>query len=373
MPAQVQNAEADKPQATTTDAASTAAPTTQDGSTTTTDSTTTAAAASGKDADTDKGGDKTKGEDAAPKTALEAAQRVMAKEGKKTSTEEPQGKTDTDAAGKPEEKDKPKEADAEDANLPFKDHPRWKTVSSENRILKVAKEKNEAAIKELEPKAKTFDDLTTYLRDNNLQRDDFQQGLSIMAAIRNDPAKAYELMLPIMERLESLVGARLPDDLKAKVEAGQIDAESAREMAKARGRVEIEKTARETLEQRQAREAEERTRGEQQRVMNDVTQALNAWDAEWAGRDPDAAKLRPFVLDLLLIEGQKKPPTNNVEARELAERCVVEARKRLAGFIPAPQPKEGVLPTGGASTATTTPVPKSSLEAAQAALRMATG
>lgn len=363
------NTEVDTTTTSTTDAGSTAAPSTD----TTTDSTATGTPEAGKTAD--DGGEAKKGEDAAPKTALEAAQRVMAKEAKPASTEDKsQGKPAADAAATDKGAAKPEgeaAVEAEDAKLPFKDHPRWKQLSSEVRILRVAKEKNEDAIKQLEPKAKTYDDLSNYLRTNNLGREDFESGINIMTAIRNDPAKGYELLRPVMERLEALVGVRLPADLQAKVDAGTVDADTARELAKTRGRVEIESNARETLEQRQAREATEREQGTVNQQMTAVTNELNAWDSEWGKRDPDAAKLRPFVLDLLLLEGQRNPPRDAESARKLAETCLAEARKRVATFAPAPEPKGGPLPTSGASTATTTPVPKSSLEAAQAALRMA--
>ena len=313
------------------------------------------------------GGEDDKGKIAEPpKTALEAAQRVMAKEGKQPSDEKPQPDTAKPATeAKPDEKKGAAEED--DSNLPFKEHPRWKKMSSEHRMLKVAKEKNEDAIKALEPKAKTFDELTVYLRENNLARDDFQQGLTIMAAIRNDPAKAFELLRPVMERLELTVGERLPEDLKAKVEAGTIDADTAKELARTRGAAAIAKGRAETLEQRQARETEERQRAADDGQLQSVVDTLNSWDVEWMKRDPDAAKLRPFVQDLLIVDGSLKPPRNAEEARQLAEACVAKARQRLTGFIPAPKPKEGVLPTGGAHVETSV-VPKSSLEAAHAAL-----
>lgn len=305
------------------------------------------------------------GEPTPPKSALEAAQRVMVKEAKPAAAPQ-QTETDkpaTDAA-KPDGKDVAAE---DDSNLPFKEHPKWKLMSSENRTLKVAKTKNEEAIKALEPKAKTLDELTVYLRDNNLAKDDFQQALTIMAAIRNDPEAAYKQLRGVMDKLELVVGVRLPEDLETRVAAGALDQEAARELAQSRSRAALAQSRAETLEQRRAQDEEARTQSESEGQLKSVVDSLNSWDSEWVKRDPDAQKMRPFVADLLLVRGQEKPPRNAQEARELAEACVVEARKRLTGFIPAPRPKEGALPAGGAHIETAA-VPKSSLDAARAAL-----
>lgn len=309
-----------------------------------------------------------KGADAAPKSALEAAKAVMAKEQKPGSAEKPlDGKPLTDQAA-----DVAKPAGGEDAPDPrFKDDPLYKEMSSKLRIGKVAQEKNETAIKVLEPKAKVHDDLVSFLSENNLGRDDFANGMSIMQAVRNDPAKAYELLRPVMERLESMVGVRLPDDLQAKVNAGQIDATTAHELARSRGSESLAREQTKRLQEKQQRDAEQRTRAEAEQsenaVMDTVVSTLNAAEIEWAKSDPDAAKLKPLVNDILMVAGVAKPPRNAEEAKALYTSSVQEAKRRAAGFTPTPQSKTGILPPGGAAV-NTTPVPKSSLDAARAAL-----
>jgi hypothetical protein len=303
-----------------------------------------------------------KGEDAAPKTPLEAAQRVMAKEGKVPSDGKPQ-----DGESPPTKADVAAKGEDDEATLPFKNHPAYRKVASENRILQVAKEKNEAAIKALEPKAKTYDDLAEFITSSNLSKDDFQQGLAIMRAVRNDPQEAYKLLQPVMAQLETLVGARLPADLQAKVEAGHIDAETAKELARARGDATIARERAETLQQQRAREEQERAQGEEQRQISTVVDALNAAEAEWTKSDPDAAKLRRMVNKAVLVNGQAKPPRNAEEARALFESSLKEVKDEISGFHPAPRPLNGPLPPGAPPT-NAAPVPKNSYEAAQAAL-----
>lgn len=310
-----------------------------------------------------------KGVDAAPKTALEAAERVMAKEGKKPSegkaADGSESTTKSDGA-------KPDATRDDEPDPSVKNHPAYRKLSSEHRILAKAKEMNEAAIKELEPKAKTYDQLATFITESNLSKDDFQQGLAIMKAVRNDPHEAYKLLRPVMDHLETTLGERLPEDLQAKVTAGQIDEATARELARARGSERIAREQAETLRQRQAREQQERQEREQRsetdRQVEEVVGALNAVGAEWEKSDPDAPKLKRLLNKAIMVNGQLNPPKNAAEAKKLFADSLKEVREELGMFGHRPQPKDGPLPHGVPPNSTVQ-VPKTSLEAAQAALR----
>jgi hypothetical protein len=311
---------------------------------------------------------------AAPKTALEAAQRVMAKGANAAPEAKPQDGTQPPPTVTP----KAGEVDEDDSALPFKDHPSWKAMrekarglSSQNRILTVAKEKNEAAIRDLEPKAKAHDGLLGYFSENNLGQEDVSAGLQIMAAIRNDPRRAYDMLRPVMDRLEATVGAKLPADLQGKVDSGLLDPAIAAELAKARAGEGLEKQRRAEAEaraarDREAREVEERKRSEDE-VLDVVVSALNDAEAEWAKGEPDAAKLKPFLNDAVLAMGGAKPPQSADEAKQLFRDAVAAVKQRVGSFTPPPRAKGGNLPVGGASANHAT-VPKTALEAAKMAL-----
>lgn len=323
----------------------------------------------GTDAAPDKGGEK-QGDDASPKTALEAAKAVMAKEAKDAS-DKPQDGTQ-DAKAKPEG-DAPADPDAK---LPFSNHARWKQVTSENRILTVAKEKNEAAIKALEPKAQTYDELSNWLSQQNLGKDEFANILSIGAAVRNDPFVAYEKLKPIMEQLEAIVGQRLPADLQAKVDSGVVDEQTARDLARARSEAAMHKSARESMEERGARERESREAAELQGHAETIVQGIVTHVNSWASRDPDAAKIRPFVEEAIELELRKRDATSTAprdvqEATAIVDAVVKAVKGRFRSVMPTPQARDGsILPVGWASTTGASPVPQSSLEAARAALRL---
>lgn len=315
----------------------------------------------------DKATEEKKGdENAAPQTALEAAKAVMAKELKPGSAAKPQG--EAPAAEKAAEGEKPKEGNPEDEpNLPFKDDPRWKRVASEARSLRVAKRKNEEAIAELSPKAESHDRLLGYFSENNLNQQDVANGLQIMAAFKNDPVRAYELLKPHVERLELLIGATIPPDIKAKVEAGTIDAETAAELARARAGKDLAAGRAAALEDQRRRDAEGQVQESEKRTTVEIKDALNSWGSEWAKRDPDAAKKQPLLEEMLEAAWSRKMPRNAEEARAQADEALERLNAQMRSFIPQREPKSGNLPVGGAPV-NAAPVPKTALEAAKAAL-----
>jgi hypothetical protein len=321
-------------------------------------------------------GDATKGENAAPKTPLEVAKRVMAKEQKQGSAAKPQesaSAADTSAA-KPGDKPKAVE-DEDDAALPFKDDPRWKgmrerarKLASENRILNVAKEKNESAIGELSPKAKAHDDLIGWFGTVNLTQQDVAEGFKIMAAVRNDPRGAFKMVEQVYNNLKAIVGETVPQDIQARVDAGEITEAAGREMAKLRADSALADGGRRAAEERAAREREEREQGDQERQTEGIVSALNSWGDAWFKRDPDAAKKHPHFEKMLNAEWKTNPPRTVEEARAQADKVLAEVDAMVGSFRPAPQPKgNDNLPRGGPPV-NHAPVPKTVLDAARAGL-----
>lgn len=317
----------------------------------------------------DKGGEEGKGESAAPKNALEAAQRVMAKEGK-VASDNPQDQKQPDAkVGDDKLKDGESKPGDEDADVPanVKSHPKYRQLSEDLKVERRANRINKDAIAKLEPHAKVGENLSQFINSYGFTQDEFAQGLAIMAATKNDPRKAFELLSPIVEGLRSRVGLVLPDDLQRDVEAGTITPERAQELSRARASSTLDRERAAATEARLQREAEERARGDEDRAFATITQALDATETEWLRTDPDAEKLKPFVQDIVLVDSRENPPTTPEEARTLYLASVQKAKQRATGLIPKPRQKDGPLPPGG-NPATVTQVPKSALEAASMAV-----
>lgn len=307
------------------------------------------------------------GEANAPKNALEAAERVMAAQaGASPASKQPQD-------GKPQEKGAAGAKDAADAALPFKDHPRWKEVTSELRMQRVAREKNEAAIKELEPKAKGYDDLRGFLGDNNLGHEDFAAMLAIGAAIRNDPLEAVRLLQPVWDMLQQRVGEVLPDDLKQAVAAGQMTEEAARAISRSRAEAAISKGRLQDNERRSAESRQRDERRQEEERADGMARQISDYVDTWATRDPDAEQKLPFVnqeieLALRRIESQGKTIRDAADAKALVDWAVKQVEDRIRSFAPRRQAQAGGLPAGQGGASNTAPAPKTSLEAAELAL-----
>lgn len=315
--------------------------------------------------------DKTQsGEAQPPKNALEAAERVMAQRaGASPASDKPQDGKPQDQKAIAGAKDQPA-----DAALPFKDHPRWKEVTSENRMLRVAREKNETAIKELEPKAKGYDDLRGYLSENNLRHDDFAAMLAIGAAIRNDPMEAVRLLQPIWERLQQMVGEVLPDDLKQAVAAGQMTEEAARIASRARAEAAVATGRLKDVERRTAESRDQQEREAEDRRVDGVARQISDYVDTWAERDPDAEQKLPFVnqeieLALRRIESAGRTIRSADEVKKLVDWAVKQVEDRVRSFGPRRAATAGALPAGDGGASNTAPVPKTSLEAAELALQ----
>jgi hypothetical protein len=209
----------------------------------------------------------------APADGEGAAPGSDAKEGEKPEGDKPAAEADPS-----------KSEDEQDANLPFGKHPAWKRVISQ---------RNEARqqVEELAPDATAYRQVRDFMSQSRLEPAEVQTGFAIMAALKNDPEKAHALLKPYVEKLEAVIGLKLPDDLRQKVEDGALDEASAQEIARGRGR-EVVRQERDAHAEQAARETQE------QQAARARAEAADAYIASLAGKDPDFAAIEP------LLEGQ---------------------------------------------------------------------
>jgi hypothetical protein len=196
------------------------------------------------------------------------------------------------------------------------------------------------------PVVKAFTDMQTWARNNGLDQNSFSYGLQLVAAVRNDPARAYEMLKPVLADLRKHVGEELPEDLAADVSAGTISQERAQELARARN-----EKARLDEQARMRAEADVQAQQETavQTLRNTQTQGIAAYENQWKASDPDYAKKAPLVWDrMAALMSQQGQPTTREAAVELLKQARQDVEDRMKGFIPAPKPKEGI-PAGGAS------------------------
>lgn len=315
------------------------------------------ASADANDAAKSSGADDSRNEGAKePKSVLDAVKAALKKSPVEKSPA-PKGEKESaeaaDDAAKPEG-DAAKDGDKAEAEekLPFHKHPAWQKHLAKERDLT-------AQVDQLRPKAERYDQMQSMVQRANLVKEEVDAGFNIMAAMKGDPHKALDLLTPYYNALLEVTGrGALPKDLRERVDAGRVTEEDAREMARTRAEAAAANKRAESVTVQSRQEAAAA-------VTNDIIAGVSEWENAWKARDPDYPNKQPLVEARVNLLAQQKPPRNRAEALELCKQAQEQVEKSLKPFVPK---KEAVKPSPDGSSVKTTRAPKSSLEAAQAAL-----
>lgn len=213
--------------------------------------------------------------------------------------------------------------DEPDESLPFHKHPRWQ---------KVLGERNEARLEldTLRPAAQQHNEMLGFMERNALAPADVQKGFAIMAALKNDPAAAWELMKPYVENVQAHLGHVLPDDLRQRVDDGLVDEDTARETARLRNDAAL-RAARAQHDAAASTQAEQDRRS--QEAVEGVVTAVNAYVAGKV-TDPDNGAIMPMLEgEILRLQrawtAQRKPFQTPAAATELTNEAYEGLRQRL--------------------------------------------
>lgn len=260
--------------------------------------------------------------------------------------------------------DAKKADDADDAKLPFGNHPRWKAVMAErNEARRLAAE--------YEPNARQYGQVLDFMASNNLVAKEVQEGFAIMAALKNTPEKALEMLRPHYERLQHLVGEKLPEDLNEKVQDGRLDEASARELAQTRGKATLLESGAREQQERQAAAAEDQ-------ASRARAEAADTYVATKQANDPDFALKQPLLrgaireaLDDAISEGRS--PKTPADVNRIMDTAYGKVTAALKAIAPArARPVSRPVPSGMSSTPATA-VPRTALDVTKAALAASRG
>ena len=226
--------------------------------------------------------------------------------------------------GKKPEEQEPKKADDEEySDVPFNKHPRFQ------HLLRAKKANEEDAGR--------YRNVQKFMDDSNLTAEETADGFIVMAALKNDPHKAWELLKPVVQSLLIATGEVLPPELQAKVDAGEYTAEAAAELARANAKLK-------TVEQRGSFEQQRRAQQTEQAQKQALYDTATGWVSDRKAKDPSFAAKEPLLRKEVayLIQTEGKPDTPE-GVRDQLERAYKEV------VVPT-APRARVAPKVGAGT-----------------------
>lgn len=220
--------------------------------------------------------------------------------------------------------------------LPFHNHPRWKEMLSEREALK--------------PRAEQYDKIVNFMNTNSLTPNEMADGMRVMALMKHNPVAAYEQLQTYIKKLAPYTGEELHPDVKAKVDDGFVDPETAKELSRLKAEKEFLNQRSEEIYQGQIAQQQ----ATQQQAMYN---AVVGWESAEKARDPDWSVKYEMVQDrvrTLLASGK---PSSPEEAVQLARRALSDVNERLRPLAGRNMPMRS--PTSSMSSATSRPVAKS--------------
>jgi hypothetical protein len=295
--------------------------------------------------------------------AVQSALNVEKPEPETSPTPEPTGSKDASSDSAKADEKVAEDALSEDdkRNLKPKVAKRIESLLNDRTTLR-----NE--ITGLKTKAADFDKFIGFVQGNNLSTEDMNSGFEIMALLKQDPAKAWERLQPIVASLQQIVGERLPADLEEKVRLGYINEEDARALAKAQNGLKIRDAQAQEAAQRNQEATQER---ERQALVGSVSNAASEWERSQAKNDPDwhlkSARLQELMKLSVYENGY---PASSDEVMKRLDAAKDQVTKELRKLNPRPRAINPVL--GASSNPRSVAEPKNMLEAIQNSLR-ATG
>jgi len=314
------------------------------------------------------------GKDEGPKSLLDAVKSAVAPdddekpeahaessaaEGEESESADKKGDEETEA-GTAEEPDSDKQLLAlldqlKDKNVPLNKIERFRELLESNRELKGRNE----SLSQLETRIAEINRAAARV---GLSADDLAKFYSFPMLLAEKPEEALAYLREITGQWEGRLGAALPADLKQRVEAGYLDEESAKEIARLRAQASM-------TEHRTKFDAAERDREAQAARQKEIRNAVNGYQKTLMETDPDyTPEKHAMVADALAVMVAREGPPASVDAaKAMAKKAYETVNDRLKAFQPA---RRSVTRTSGGrgNNRPAKSEPKTMLEAISGAL-----
>lgn len=289
----------------------------------------------------------------ADKSTVDIVRDVVKTEDKPAAASSADG--EEDAGGDTGGSQSRKEPDNENyTDVPFHKHPRFQHLISERNSYKQDAERHR--------------NVQNFLESNGLQADEAADALLIFARAKTDPVGAWEAVKPWVQNLLIAAGEVLPDDLRSRVEKGELSQDAAMEINRERAKAK-------SVTSRQSFADQQRERNAARERSDALVNAANRWESDRLRLDPNfeakRASLAKEIAYLHVTEGKPDTPEGVLDQLKRAYKAVNDSFK-APHTPPQQQRKPALKPVmGGQVSGSVREEPKSTLDIVRANRRAA--
>lgn len=243
------------------------------------------------------------------------------------------------------------EAEKQKEDLPFHNHPRWKEVVAERDTFKAEVESYKVRTEAAEA---VVNDLSGYLRETNMVREEFDQTLDAARKFKTgDMAGFLAQVLPLVQQAQMFTGDYFTPEIQAKLDAGLIDTESAKMLVQNQAQASFAKQQLDLQNQRTVEQQQQVQRQEQQQLLQrtetEFRTAHESWVLSNRATDPGFVNLERAVLAEAMLIRNANPaaitsPQVWTSTLEQAKQAVMARELALRG--PAPRAITPITPSG---------------------------
>lgn len=263
-------------------------------------------------------------------------------EGEESEAAAPESEEPEAAASQADGEDQQEQVEPDDENFsdaPFHNHPRFKKLIAQRNEYRAGHEQ--------------FQKVQSYLVQNGLSGEEAAEGFEVMALLKRDPAAAWAKLKPIVQNLLVATGNVLPDDLKSRMQRGEITREAAMEMSRLRA-------GQQTMTQQQQFDRQRQEQIQAHQATQAVKAEVGSWEMAARNRDPDFdAKYEVIEGQVLRLQRAEGHPRTPAEAKAQLDRAYEAANKLFAAQKPR---KPAMKPVTGGQTAGAPRAEPSSME-----------
>lgn len=221
--------------------------------------------------------------------------------------------------------------------------------SAKRRVKKLVGQRRELRaevdrLKGIEPSAKAADSVSTYLRENDIGREDFLHTLELAASLRRGDFRTfYEGIQPYVKLAEEYLGVSLPNDLQQAVRQGQMTTDAAVRFSRERMDRAIAQNSHLRTQQQAAAQQQhfQQQAAVQQReiLANTVRDHVNSWEQTVMQHDPDYAAKRAAVQDTMwAVVRETGAPQTPEHAVSIAREAYRRVNERYRSWTPPKRP-----------------------------------